>query len=151
TRRMAQSNDRNVEYAKCAAYAGYFCHEYGVIDNAQGDTATLPFKLWPEQIKVMDLLQTERQRLILNARQLGISWLCCAYALWLCLFAPGKVVLFFSKGLTESTELLRRVKVLYERLPDWLKQAKLVKDNTEELTLSNGSRIQSLPATQSAG
>lgn len=113
----------------------------------------MPFHLWPAQTHVMWSLMLHRLAIILKARQLGISWLCCSYALWLCLFHPGKVVLLFSKGQTEANELLRRIKVLYQRLPDWMRDTlpSLTKDNTSEVGWANGSRIQSLPATQSAG
>lgn len=96
---------------------------------------------------------TERQILILKARQLGISWLLCAYALWLCLFHPGRMVLLFSRGQLEADELLRRVKVLYQRLPDWLRTsaARVTVENASEIAWDNGSRVQSLPATENAG
>lgn len=98
-------------------------------------------------------LMTTRLVVILKARQLGISWICCWYALWLCFFQPGKVVLCFSKGQSEANELLRRIKDLYDRLPDWMRQAgpALIKGNTEELVWANGSRVRSLPASQGAG
>lgn len=113
----------------------------------------MPFHLWPAQVRVMWALMTSRLVIVLKARQLGISWICCWYALWLCLFQPGKVVLLFSKGQAEANELLRRIKDLYDRLPDWMRQAGpvLTKDNTEELVWANGSRVRSLPASQGAG
>ncbi len=145
-----------MELAKCSADAAYFCDNFGIIDDAQGHGeggGTMAFRLWVAQTWVMWLLMTERLLIILKARQLGISWLCCAYALWLCLFAPGKMVLCFSRGQGEANELIRRIKALYDRLPDWMREAlpKLVKDNTEELEWKNGSRVHSLPATKSAG
>jgi hypothetical protein len=96
---------------------------------------------------------TERQILILKARQLGISWLLCAYSLWLCLYHPGRVVLLFSRGQLEADELLRRIKVLYHRLPDWLRSSlpSVTTDNASEIAWANGSRCQSLPATENAG
>ena len=113
----------------------------------------MPFTLWPAQIGVMWQLMTERLIIILKARQLGISWICCAYALWLCLFQPGKVVLIFSKGQLEANKMLGRVKKLYERLPDWLFAAlpARVVDNTTVQGWANGSRIESLPASPGAG
>src|SRR5690242_20478512 len=106
---------RAVEYAKCSADSAYFTDQYGVIDDAQGDGAgMMAFRLWPAQVQVLWSLMTEQLMVILKARQLGISWLCCSYALWLCLFYPGKVVLLFSKGQDEANEMLRRIKVLYE-------------------------------------
>lgn len=152
----AETRRRAVEFAKCAADPAYFCHSYLVIDDAQGHgegDGTMPFHLWPAQMRAMWLILTNRLLIILKARQLGISWLCCAYALWLCVFHPGKMVLCFSQGQMEANELLRRIQVLYERLPDWLRDGlpQLIKDNTGSLEWGNGSRIRSLPATQKAG
>jgi Terminase large subunit, T4likevirus-type, N-terminal len=113
----------------------------------------MPFKLWPDQITLARRLPAERLLVILKARQLGISWLVCAYVLHLCLFHPGKVALLFSQGQDEANELLRRIAVLYDRLPAGLKAVgpALKRSNTSELAWANGSRIESLPATQRAG
>jgi len=147
---------RAVEYAKFSADPAYACDTYGIIDDAQalGDgTGAMPFKLWPAQTSLLWQLLLHRLVVILKARQLGISWLCCWYALWMCLTRPGAVVLLFSKGQAEANELIRRVEVMYHRLPDWIKAEApaLIKANTEELGWSNAARIHSLPATQSAG
>ncbi|MEO7718154.1 MAG: terminase family protein [Capsulimonas sp.] len=147
---MAKATDRrSIELAKCAADVAYFTHFFCVIDDAQdhGDGGgTMPFHLWPAQVKVLWLFLVARLILILKARQLGISWLCCAYALWLCLFHPGKLVLIFSKGQLEANEMLRRISVLYERLPEWMLAAlpQRVKDNTEVQAWANGSSVMSL-------
>lgn len=113
----------------------------------------MPFKLWPAQLGVMYALMAGRLVLILKARQLGISWLCCWYALWLMLFHPGKVVLIFSKGQDEASVMLERIKKLYQRLPDWMlaELPTIERDNTTEIVFSNGSMGKSLPATKSAG
>ena len=158
---MATADDRDppdpaVEFAKCAADPAYFADTYGVIDDTQGlgdGSGEMPFRLWPAQVGALWTLLVERLVIILKARQLGFSWLCCVYALWLCMFQSGKNVLFFSKGQPESDELLRRVKVLYERLPAWLREhCPLAKPpNTTLIEWANGSRIRSYPATKNAG
>ena len=76
-----------------------------------------------------------------------------AYTLWLCLFHPGRLILIFSIGQTEANEMLRRVKAMHQRLPDAIRAAlpALDKNNTEEMTWLNESRIQSLPARRTAG
>lgn len=113
----------------------------------------MPFHLWPAQVGLLWALLTNRLVLILKARQLGISWICCWYALWLCFWQPGKFVLLLSRGQDEANEMLRRVKVLYLRLPDWMKAAgpQVIKLNTEEIAWENESRIQSLPASPGSG
>lgn len=154
---MARTDDtRPIELAKCAADVAFFIHHFGWIDDSQGHGeggGTMPFHLWPAQVQVAWQFMLQRLVLILKARQLGISWLCCGYALWLCLFQPGKVVLLFSKGQAEANELLRRIKVLYARLPPWMRDAlpAVARDNSTEFGFANGSRVQSLPATESAG
>ena len=154
---MATDAERDaIEFAKCAADAAYLTNEYLTIDDAQehGDGGgTMPFHLWPAQIGVMWQLMTQRLIIILKARQLGITWVCCAYALWLCLFQPGKVVLMYSKGQSEANKNLRRIKKLYERLPDWLLAAlpARITDSTTIQEWTNGSRIESLPASPGAG
>jgi hypothetical protein len=125
-----------------------------VIDTPQADSfAQQPFRLWPAQTQLLWQLLMERLVILLKARQLGISWLCCGYALWLCLFRPGRVVLLFSKGQLEADELLRRVGVMYAALPEWMRRTgpDLVTQNASELAWSNGSVARSLPATQNAG
>ena len=126
-----------------------------------GSGGTAPFKLWPAQLWVCYRLMIARLVIILKARQLGISWIVCGYALWLCLFKPGQLILLFSQGEKEAIELLRRVRVLYERLPDWLREGlpsqvdefplDVDEDTTTLFGWSNGSRVQSLPATKKAG
>jgi len=112
----------------------------------------IPFLLWAAQIQTVWLFLQHRLFIILKARQLGISWLCCAYALWLCVFQAGRRVLLFSRGQDEADELLRRVRVMYERLPDWM-QARVGVDklNTSEIVWTSGSSVESLPATQNSG
>lgn len=141
------------QWLECASDASYFIDSYVIIDEPQGDgISTLPFHLWPAQIGVLTSLVTDKLLIILKARQLGISWLCCAYVLWLCLFKPGRVALFLSKGQVEAQELTRRVRVMYGRLPDWMRQrVPLIADNTEELRWANDSRVQSMAATKNAG
>lgn len=145
--------ENSPEWDKCGIDAAYFTDEYVQIDEPQGgDLTVVPFKLWPAQAESLGRLVAERLLIILKARQLGITWLCCAYALWLCMFKRGQVVLLFSKGALEAYELARRIRVMYLRLPLWMRHRNpLVKDNFSEMAWANGSRIQSLAATRTAG
>lgn len=113
----------------------------------------MPFKLWPNQVRVAWILMRSPRVVILKARQLGISWLCCAYALWHCHFWPARTVLLFSRGQDDADELMRRVSALYVRMPDWLRElGPLARPpNKSEMEWANGSRIKSLPATRHAG
>lgn len=145
----------NEEIDRCRD-AAYFIHEYVIIDDTQdqgGESGTMPFHLWPAQRGLLEDIVNERMLLILKARQLGISWLSDAYALWLCLLRPGRLVLIFSKSQDEANEMLRRVSVMYQRLPDSLRAAlpQLTRENTGEIGWANGSRVKSMPATKTSG
>ena len=121
------------------------------IEDPQGDGSVgyIDFELWPRQVEVLTTFEHERLVIVLKARQLGISWLACAYALWLCEFHPVKSVLIFSKGEAEATELVRRIAGMYHRQKG--EKVKLVTDNAQSLSWANGSRVVSQPATKTAG
>jgi hypothetical protein len=83
-----------------------------IIDDAQdhGDgVGTMPFKLWAAQAELLQAMETEPRLLILKARQLGISWLCCAYALHQSLHKAQHLTLNFSIGQEEANEMMRRI------------------------------------------
>jgi hypothetical protein len=150
-------HEQDDEVGMCAKRSGYFIDYYLTIDDAQDNddrgTGTMPFRLWDGQKGLAAALQDNDRIIALKARQLGISWVCCGHELWLSFFSPNKVCLLFSKGQAEANELLRRVKVMYERLPEWLRRySPLAKPpNKSEIEFANGSRILSLPASEHAG
>ena len=132
-----------------------FINDYIIIDDAQDHSdggGTMPFHLWDAQRDLLQAIDSEPRLLILKARQLGITWLACAYALHLCLFKPNRLVLTFSIGQEEANEMMRRITAMYDRLPERIRAAHPVKKrNTEEFTLSNNSAIHALPSRKSAG
>lgn len=132
-----------------------FIDQHVIIDDAQDHgegVGTMPFKLWAAQRELLDSIVGEDRLLILKARQLGISWLVCAYALHLCLFKPSRLVLTFSIGQEEANEMMRRITAMYDRLPQGMREDHpTVKRNTEEITWQNGSSIHALPSRKSAG
>src|SRR5262249_16030303 len=54
-----------------------------VLSETAGPSADwVPFKLWPAQRDVARLFQERRLVVVLKARQLGLTWLALAFALW---------------------------------------------------------------------
>ena len=96
-----------MEVRKCRKSFAYFCGTYCRIlaDDGRGG-AWVPFTLWPEQERVARLLQENRLVVALKARQLGLTWLVLAFALWLLLFHPIATVLLFSRRDDEAVDLL---------------------------------------------
>jgi hypothetical protein len=137
------------EVTRCRESFAYFVDRYcHILSDAQGPAASwLPFRLWPAQRRVADLLQRHRLLAVLKARQLGLTWLVLAFALWLMLFHPIATVLLFSRRDDEATDLLSRLRGMYQRLPDWLRPRSVETDNDHELALSTGSRCRAFPTT----
>jgi hypothetical protein len=137
------------EVLKCRKSFAYFCDSYCQIlsDGGRGGD-WVPFRLWPPQRRVAGLLQANRLVVVLKARQLGLTWLVLAFALWLMLFHPIATVLLFSRRDDEATDLLAvRLRGLYDRLPSFLKARGFTADNDHEWGLASGSRALAFPTT----
>jgi hypothetical protein len=110
-----------------------------------------PFRLWDFQREVLDDIEEQQRLIFLKARQLGLSWLVLAYALWFASCNHGRNVLIINRGLREAKDLLRRVKFMYQRLPAELRP-RTGTYSTEEIEFVDlDSRITSVPSTEDAG
>jgi hypothetical protein len=119
----AEAQRFQIEVLKCRKSFAYFCDTYCQIlsDRGQGGAWT-PFRLWPQQRRVAQLLQDNHLVVVLKARQLGLTWLVLVFALWLLLFYPIATVLLFSRRDDEAADLLAvRLRGLHDRLPPWLR------------------------------
>jgi hypothetical protein len=104
------------------------------------DETWRPFELWPAQRDVLCELQENRQVIVLKARQLGLTWLCLAFALWRMVFYPIATVGIFSRREEDAQELLDiRLKGMYARLPAWMHTGYAREDNKTRWQLGNGS------------
>ena len=122
------------------------------VPTGQGDEeVAVPFVLWSEQVRVLALMASTRLIAFLKARQLGVTWLVCLFAMRLCTFRRGQEVLFLSKGQNEANKLAERTSYLYHQHQNRADLPMLIKDGTQELAWDNGSRVSSLPATKDAG
>jgi phage terminase large subunit-like protein len=119
------------------------------IEDPQREPSIIPFNLWPAQESVLQSLQNERQIIILKARQLGITWLVLAYALWLCIFHGNKTVIIISKDQDAANETIRRARGMFTRLAQ--QPAALAIDNVGEIAWTNGSRIKAFASSSDAG
>jgi len=91
-------------------------------------------------------LRWSGRRLQLNCcRQSGKSTTAAILGLHRALFYPGSLVLLVSPSLRQSSELFRKVSDALQRLEV---QPRLIEDNRLSLTLSNSSRIVSLPSSE---
>jgi hypothetical protein len=129
-----------MEWLKCYADVRYFTLRYGWLYNAT-QQAWLPFRLWPAQVETLARMVDERMLVVLKARQLGISWLCLAYALWILIYQAPATILLFSLREAEAVELLERLRQMYARLPRWMQSRRVLRQSDTVWMLSNGSRV----------
>lgn len=115
------------------------------------ETAHIRFDVWEDQLPILRSMADERLLVILKARQLGVSWLACLYALRLCTLYAGQPVLCLSRGQLEADELIHRISFMHHQYADRAMLPRLVKDNTADLAWSNESSVISLAATKNAG
>ena len=139
TARRLQHAKLLAEVQLCREDVGYFTERYCRLYNATAQ-AWLPFTLWPAQKSTLDCMRAERLLVVLKARQLGLSWLCLAYALWLLTLHGPATVLIFSMRAAEAAELLARLRGMHARLPEWLQGGKVVHAGAARWELDHGSR-----------
>ena len=142
------AEEQKAEWLKCSFSPAYWIHTYIQIYDAT-NREWIPFKLWKAQFETLKTIQDNRLVIILKARQLGMTWLVLAFALWLMLFHPIATILIFSKRDNEAMYLLgvERMKGMYKRLPDWMKARDVLVDNGHEWMLSNGSIARAFPTS----
>lgn len=72
---------------------------------------------WYWQRDIIDMWRDEQRSIVLKARQLGITWLASAYALWYLLYKPGARVLVFSTKQTEAVKVIGRIWDMLNSVP----------------------------------
>lgn len=95
----------------------------------------------------VDVLRSPHRRLLLNcSRQSGKSTTTAIIGLHRAIYHPGSLVLLISPSLRQSSELFRTLARLYGRLGETIPPKA---ESALRLELTNGSRIVSLPASES--
>ena len=141
----------------------YFIDSYCFIQDriTGGD---IPFHLWPGQRKVVPIILDSTYTIVLKARQLGLTWMIAAYALWRANFRFEELIVVISAKEELAIEFLDRVRYLFDRMPVWMRShiykrsgteihfAKEEKDEKGQKILRGlNSQIKSLPSTPEAG
>ncbi|MCP5016195.1 MAG: hypothetical protein GY938_13130 [Ketobacter sp.] len=135
------------EFLRCSKSPVYFIQHYCAVYDATSK-GWLKFILWPAQVAVIKCLQDNQLVAVLKARQLGLTWLLIAYALWLMIFRSSATVLLFSRRDDESMHLLQeRLIKMYDRLPVFLQCKSITVKSAHKFQLSNGSVAMAFPTT----
>ena len=141
--------EESKEWIRCAANPAYFINNYCYIqDPVKG---RVPFKLYPFQRVTLKLFLLNLFNLVLKPRQMGLSWLVAAFALWFTMFRTNKNVVIISMKEDVAVRFLDKIKYMYNHLPPWLKAPLKTPWNTKTIVFSQESRITSMPTSEEAG
>lgn len=136
------------EFARCATDPLYFMKKYVKIQHPV--RGTIPFLTYPFQDETLKDFSNHNKSIVLKSRQMGITTLVSAYALWLMTFHSDKEILCLSITQETSKSIVTKVRFANDNLPSWLKQ-KIVIDNQLSLKLGNGSQIKAASSSGSSG
>ncbi len=156
---------RQAEWVACKQSCLYFLVNYAKIVN-KNTGRVVDWQPWSYLVDLIHLFTAvesdgypvNRDIIILKARQLGISWLVTAYAIWKAIFYPNTSVLFLSQTGTDAAKLIGggdsgaegKVKFIYSHLPKWMRP-ELGRNSGEKLDFANGSSLEALMSTDNAG
>ena len=138
------------EYRKCATDPIYFMKKYCYIQHRT--RGRILFSLYKFQEKVLTEFKDHSYNIILKSRQLGISTLTAAYALWIMIFNSDKNIIVIATTQDTAKNIVDIVRFMYDNLPTWLK-VDATELNKLNIKLKNGSQIKakSSAATSSRG
>lgn len=118
-----------------------------ILDNL-GDLISFAFN--PEQTEFVKTMG--KFNIIAKSRQIGFSTVSLAYCLWNAINRPNSTYMIVSQDNKQVSVLFGRLKLMNDNLPrDKYKFPETVRDNRDELVLSNGSRIQVSPPNINIG
>jgi hypothetical protein len=126
------------EYLKCKKDPIYFAENY--MQVVQDEVGLQLINLYPYQKEIIYSLRDNRYTVAECARQSGKTTAVTCFVLWFILFQEYKFIGILANKEKTAKEILERIKLAYEFLPDWLQQG--VKEwNKTEIILENGCSI----------
>ena len=102
--------------------------------------AIVPFKLNKQQKELLKIMDEHRFTIICKQRQIGISSVVAARAVYLCITQPGSSCLLMSYRDSSVRDIYRKLKEIYYSIPSFL-SVPLVIENKDEMKFANGSSI----------
>lgn len=134
---VQMTSDNVIEYGKCLEDVHYFIDNY--CKTISVDHGVVPFKLFGYQRRFIDTLVNNRFQICKLFRQGGKSTVSAAVLLHHIVFNNTKNVAILANKAAQAREVLSRLQMMFEYLPQWLKPG--VKTwNKGDIELENGSK-----------
>jgi len=140
-------HDQVKEFIKCSADPIYFAETY--IQIVHVDHGLIPMQLYDYQREIMEKITNNRRAAVVTSRQAGKTTTAVAVILHFILFQEHKTVALLANKGDAAREILDRIKIAYEALPQWMQQG-VVEWNKGSVQFENGCKIIAA-ATSSSG
>ncbi len=145
---MSNRKKRAKEYLKCKLNPKYFIRNY--VKIVHQEKGIIPFEMYDFQERALSDLFEYDYTITLKARQMGLTTLLSAYALWLMVFENNKEVLALSYKQNKARNIIKKIKRMNSKLPSWMKESTPI-DNQLEVEFGNGSKASAESTTSDAG
>jgi hypothetical protein len=132
------SQERLQEFLKCAKDPVYFAEKY--IQIVHVDRGLIPIILYDYQKEIIEKITNSRRATVNTSRQAGKTTTAVAVILHYIIFNDHKTVALLANKGDAAREILDRIKIAYEALPDWLQQG-VIEFNKGSAEFENGSKI----------
>lgn len=126
------------EIQKCTKNITHFAETHFFITTL--DDGKQKISLYRPQKRIIKNLGKYNRVCVLASRQTGKTTIMSIYALWLTCFQGDKTVMIVANKESTAISILRRIRMAYEQLPNWLKPGVKQWGKTE-VVFANDSRI----------
>lgn len=137
------------EIIRCGKDPAYFFNAYVRVQHPT--RGLIPFKTYPFQDDCVKEFINNRFVIVVKGRQLGLSTLTAAYAVWMAIYQKDKNILVIATKLSVAQNFIKRVKTIIRNLPPWLVLPQIISDNKQLIEFSHGSSIKAIPTSDDAG
>lgn len=144
------------EIEACTQSGWYFVkHLVKTRDEAAGaDKSVMPFPDEPALEAIWNVLEHSPSKLIIIAksRQIMVSWVTCAFALWRARFFPNRQIVWQTKKEDDAKDMVSygsdrldqaRMQFIEANLPSWMQKKRRFRDG--QIIYDNGSKIVAVP------
>ncbi len=135
------------EYERCMEDPVYFTRKYMKIVHV--DRGVVPLDLFDFQEEVVRNYPTNLKMALCQSRQSGKTTVVTAIILHYVLFNKDKNVAILANKLDQALEIMERIQMAYEWLPDFLKGGVAIW-NKKSVKFGNGSKIMAAASSSSA-
>lgn len=140
------------EILKCGSDPIYFFNHYVKIQHPI--KGSLPFETYEFQNDCVKQFLDHRFNIVLKGRQLGLSTVTAAYAVWMILFSPNTNILVVATKLLTAKTFIKKCKFILKTLPPWMILGDITEDTVQSIEISTkkgNSVIKAIPTSPDAG